>query len=204
MTPDDERALLQALCDARRAGAAPPPEVARGVDALFAAAQGRVYVACVRIVGDPERARDLAQEALLTGFRNLGSFRGEGRLSTWLYGIAKGLALNAVRRRGEVLSEDGVLDADDPGLSALAALRREEREALVHAAAATLDPLAREAVHLRYVEEVPVDRITELLGLTDASGARGLLQRCRRHLQRELRARLTELGHGSSFFRVTG
>ncbi len=203
MTPADEYQLLQALLAAQQTGEPVAAELVAGVDALFAGAQGRVYAICRRIVGEDEKARDLSQEALLTGYRKLPEFRGEGRLSTWLYGIAKGLSLNAVRRRGEVLTEDGVLEAGDTGLGVLSDLRREEREAVLRAAAATLEPLEREAIHLRYVEELPQERITELLGLADASGARGLLQRCRRRLQRELRRRLDDLGHGSSFFRVT-
>ena len=53
----------------------------------------------------------------------------------------------------------------------------------------------------RYVEHLPVDEITSLLGLTDKSGARGVLQRCKRKLKRELSRRLAELGHGTSFVR---
>ena len=68
-------------------------------------------------------------------------------------------------------------------------------------ATATLSPLEQEAVHLRYVEGLPQDRITEILGITQASGARGVLQTCRRALTRELRSALAELGHGTSFFR---
>ena len=60
---------------------------------------------------------------------------------------------------------------------------------------------AQEAVALRYVEHLPVDEITSLLGLTDKSGARGVLQRCKRKLKRELSRRLAELGHGTSFVR---
>ena len=92
---DAEHRILDAWARACAAGGSLPAEVARDVDALFAEAQPRVYVACRRIVGDEERARDLAQEALLVGYRKLDTFRGEGRLGTWLYGIAKGLALNA-------------------------------------------------------------------------------------------------------------
>lgn len=53
-------------------------------------------------------------------------------------------------------------------------------------------------MHLRYVEEVGLDEITLLLGLTEASGARGVLQRCKRKLARELGRRLQELGQGPS------
>jgi len=170
------------------------------VERLFAAHQDRVYAICYRFVRDPERANELAQETLLTAWRKLPEFRGDSRFGTWLYGIARGLCFNAVRRKQDLLSSDGVIETESPEQGALHKLRRREREELLRAAAAAvLDPQEQEAVHLRYVEHLPQARITDLLGLDEASGARGVLQRCRRKLQRELRQRLAELGHGTSF-----
>lgn len=197
-------AVIAALCAAMNGGAPPDPALIEQVDAVFAIQQPRIYRLCLRMVGEPERARDLAQDAMLTAYRKLPEFRGDAAFSTWIYGIAKHLCLNAIRRRGEVLSEDGVIEVDDPTYGALHQLRQQERESLVtEASRAVLDPLEQEAVYLRYVEGMPQERITEVLGLTDKSGARGLLQRCRRKLQRELRERLALLGHGSSFIRGT-
>lgn len=199
-TRDAERALVADFVRFHEEGGPVPADLARALDELFAASQVRVYAVCRTIVGDPERARDLAQEAMLTGLRSLHTFRGDSTFGTWMYGIARYLCFNAVRRKGEVLTEDGVLETDEPGANVLSRLRRAEREELLRQAAATLDPLEQEAIHLRYVEGVPQERITELLGLDSATGARGLLQRCRRRLGRELRARLVEMGHGPSFF----
>ena len=202
-TAEEEREIIDRLCGLRDAQAPIPTELAASVNALFNAAQPRVYGVCRKITGDPERARELCQESLLIGYRKLGAFRGEGRLSTWLYGIARGEALNAIRRKQDMLSEDGIIEAGDPSLGVLSSFRKEEREAVLRAASATLSAPEREAIHLRYVEGLPQDRITEILGLTSKSGARGLLQSSRRHLKRALREELERLGHGSSFFDVT-
>jgi len=179
-----------------------PASLAAEVDALFAANQGRVFHACRRIVRNEEQARDLAQETLLVAYRKLGSFRGESAFSTWLHGIARGLCFNAVRRRSETLSEDGLVEVDDPTLPVLSRMRKAERSAVFQRVMQGLTAEEQEAVHLRYVEGLPQDTITEVLGLSSASGARGLLQRCRRHLEKGLRAELGALGHGSSFFRT--
>ena len=196
--------VIASLRKTMQAGAQVDPQLIAQIDALFAQQQPRIYRLCLRMVGDPERARDLAQDAMLTAYRKLPDFRGDAAFGTWLYGIAKHLCLNAIRRRGEVLSEDGVIELGDPTAGALRQLRQNEREALViEASRAVLDPLEQEAVYLRYVEGMPQDRISEVLNLTDKSGARGLLQRCRRKLQREMRERLALLGHGSSFVRGT-
>jgi RNA polymerase sigma-70 factor (ECF subfamily) len=200
----EDAVIIERVIGALSGSEPPDPELVDQLDALFAAQQPRIYRLCLRMVRDPERAQELAQDAMLTAYRNLPNYRGDSAFSTWLYGIARNLCLNAIRRRGELLSEDGVVEIDDPGRGALSQLRQQEREALLIAASqAVLDPLEQEAVYLRYVEGMPQETITEVLGIDDKSGARGVLQRCRRKLQRELRSRLALLGHGSSFIRGT-
>ncbi len=172
------------------------------VNALFAAQQDFVYAVCMKFVGEPERARELAQDTLLVAWGKLEQYDGRCRFSTWLYGIARNLSFNAIRRHGELLTADGVLEEGEAGTTVLLGLLQEERESLLTAAAAAvLSPIEQEAIHLRYVENLPQDRITELLALQQSTGARGLLQRCRRKLDRELRRRLAEMGRGSSFIR---
>lgn len=174
------------------------------VDELFAAHRDRVYALCLRYVGNPEHAMDLAQDTLLTAYQKLATFRGDASFLTWLLRIAKYKCMNAIRKHGEQLTEDGVLLLEDPTSSALVRLRRQEREELLLAAAeAVLDPVEQEAVYLRYTENLPIDRITDLLEIDVASGARAVLQRCKRKLGREIRRRLEEMGHGSSFVRGT-
>jgi RNA polymerase sigma-70 factor (ECF subfamily) len=200
----DDAAIIQAVVDAMNGSSPADPALIERLDGLFAAQQPRIYRLCLRMVRNPEQAQDLAQDAMLTAYRSLHKYRGESSFPTWLYGIARNLCLNAIRRRGELLSEDGLIEVNDPGRGALSQLRQHEREALLTAASqAVLDPLEQEAVYLRYVEGMPQDNITEVLGIQDKSGARGVLQRCRRKLQREIRERLALLGHGSSFIRGT-
>ena len=58
----------------------------------------------------------------------------------------------------------------------------------------------RVAGYLRYVEGLSQEEITVILRLESATGGRGLLQRCRRKLERELREELARIGHRSTFF----
>lgn len=55
--------------------------------ALVRAHQDEVYTLARRLVGDPHLASDVAQEALIRAWRALPKFRGDARLSTWLYRI---------------------------------------------------------------------------------------------------------------------
>lgn len=172
------------------------------VDRLFARHQDRVYAYCLRFVGRPEQAMDLAQDTLLRAYQKLPGFRGEARFDTWLLKIARYNCLNAIRKKRDVLASDGIIETEDAASeTTYRRLRREEQEGLLRAASrAVLDEQEQEAVYLRYVEQVGIDEITSILGIEAKSGARGVLQRCKRRLQRELKRRLDELGHGSSFF----
>ncbi len=157
---------------------------------------------CRRLVRDPERADELAQDALLVAWRRLEQFNGDSSFSVWVQGITRNICFNAIRRRSEVLLEDGVVEAESSERSALSAMQAQEREELLRRASRSLSPVEQEAVFLRYVEQLPQETITDLLELTEASGARGLLQRCRRKLERAIRAELAAMGLGSSFLRA--
>ncbi|MFT5458135.1 MAG: RNA polymerase sigma-70 factor (ECF subfamily) [Myxococcota bacterium] len=197
---DDIHQLVLAAREGDEAGRA----VAIGrLEAAFSAQNDRIYAVCLRYTGDPERARELAQDALLVAWERLEGFRGGSSFATWVFGIAKNLARNDVRKHKDQLTEDGVLTATDPVASVLRSLRRQELEEVVQAAISDLPPLDQEAVYLRYVEGMAVNQITDLLEIKAASGARGILQRCRRQLASNLHARLEELGHTSTFFRDT-
>lgn len=180
------------------------PSLRADLDRLFEAHRGRVRVLCLRMVGDEARAEELVQEALLVAYRQLPDFDGRARFGTWIYGIARNLCLNAVRKRGELLSEDGVVEVGDGARDVLRGLQREERLALVRRVVSrTLDGREQEVAHLRYVEEVPLARIDGILGL-GGSGSRAVLQRSRRKLTAALRRELEALGHGESLLRSGG
>ncbi len=185
----------------RRAGERPgSPSLDADLDRLFAAHRPQLLSLCRRLVGDPARAEELVQEAQAVAWRKLPEFQAGVRFGPWIYGIARNLCRNARRKASEALTEDGVVEPESEAAGALRLLRRQERTALVARAAATLTAQEQEAVHLRYVEEVPLAEIDALLGLS-GSGARGVLQRVKRKLSREVAAELERLGHGRSLLR---
>src|SRR5919112_5759730 len=88
MTDFDERALIE-RCRA-------------GDDIAFSELVDRyknlVYAIVARMVTDPTQADDLAQEVFLKVYRGLPYFRGEARLSTWIYRIVLNVCTQARRR----------------------------------------------------------------------------------------------------------
>ena len=62
--------------------------------------QDRVFNAAFYMLGDEEDAEDVTQDVFLKAYEGLGSFRGEAKFGTWLYGIMLNLVRNLFRRRG--------------------------------------------------------------------------------------------------------
>jgi RNA polymerase sigma factor (sigma-70 family) len=84
--------------------------------------------------GDAHQADDLAQEAFVKAWKKLGSFRSEGKFSTWLFGIAHNEWRMKVRGRKELaledLAENPPADAEQPDNAAASRLRLDLAEAM--------------------------------------------------------------------------
>jgi RNA polymerase sigma-70 factor (ECF subfamily) len=70
---------------------------AAAFERLVADRSGEIYGLLYRLTENPEEARDLTQETFLRAFQNIGSFRGDADLRTWIYRIAINQARNRWR-----------------------------------------------------------------------------------------------------------
>jgi RNA polymerase sigma-70 factor (ECF subfamily) len=64
----------------------------------------RVYSLCLRMLGDPVEAEDLAQEAFLQLFRKIHTFRGESAFSSWLHRLTANVVLMSFRKKKVVVA----------------------------------------------------------------------------------------------------
>ena len=93
--PDDQRSD-RAIVDAVLAG---DPDAYRH---LVERESASIVRACHRVLGDLHEAEDAAQEAFVTAYRSLASWRGEGPFGAWLTRIAVRIALRQVGQRRSV------------------------------------------------------------------------------------------------------
>ena len=167
----------------------------------WAAERARLVRLCARLTGDAAAADDLAQETLLEAWRSQQALRDPDRFSAWLAGIARNVCLRWMRRQqspvARARSLDGTPDEDvtpldewltDPDEIELA-LERKELAALLDRALTLLPAETRDALRAHYLEEAPLARIAERLGV-QASAVAVRLQRGRLALRRLLTTEL--------------
>lgn len=157
----------------------------------------RVYLAALAVLGSEAEAEDAAQEVMIKAFRNLKSFRGEARFSTWLLSIAlnegRGRLRKAKRTPIESLDErqEGQEGDFTPAMLTdwreipLETLERSELRAALREAVAELSPIYREVFTLRDLEEMNVEETAHILGVT-ANVVKVRLHRARLQLQKRL------------------
>jgi len=187
-------------------------QVAAGNQAAFEAIMRRHNRALFRtaraILRDDAEAEDALQEAYLQAYRNIGSYRGDARLSTWLARVVASEALMRLRKQvrrsaiiplqpGVTLEEinevtEGSMDKEPEG----AARRAELRKLLEHRIDA-LPGAYRAVFMLRAVEEYSVEETAAILQIPEAT-VRSRLFRAR-SLLREGLASEVDLACGDAF-----
>ena len=160
---------------------------------LFERHHLRVAAWCFRITGDSDAATDLAQEVFLKAFQHLDSFRGQSKFTTWLYAIARNRCMDALHSRANTpeRAEDGVLErmVDARTLDCLTAMeQRQSQELLRRLIQESLDATEIQVLTMHYAQEIPLEAVTRLLGLQNASGAKANIVSARRKLARALTA----------------
>lgn len=132
---------------------------------LYRRYRQRVFVYLLRVVGDVGAAEELANDVLVEVWHCAGTFRGQSRPSTWIFGIAHHKAVNALRRRRAPVEDAGALaDVPDPGESADAAAIRHNLRERVRAALRALSPAHREVMELTFNEGFSCQEIAEIMG----------------------------------------
>jgi RNA polymerase sigma-70 factor, ECF subfamily len=168
--------------DRLRAGDAP------AFEELVMTYQHRVFGVALRMLGNRAEAEEVAQEAFVRAHRALGAFRGDAKLSTWLYAITSRLCLNRLasgERRLTRQGEDALLRLSDAGPRPDAALERRELETALGRAIAELPEDRRIVVVLRDLEGLSYEEIAEVLELPLGT-VRSRLHRARADLKEKL------------------
>jgi RNA polymerase sigma-70 factor (ECF subfamily) len=162
---------------------------------LVANYQDMVYNTALGIVQNSEDAEDVTQEVFIQVYRSIDQFKGDARLSTWIYRITTTKALDHIRSRrrkkrfafitslfgpnDELVHEP--VDFQHPGV----ALDRKEQAALLFRMIEQLPENQKVAFTLHKTEDLSYQEIAEVMKLS-VSAVESLLFRARQNLRKLL------------------
>ncbi|MFL5736063.1 MAG: RNA polymerase sigma factor [Actinomycetota bacterium] len=124
----------------------------------------RVYSIALRMTGREEDARDAAQDAFVSAYRKLSSFRGDSAFTTWLHRVTVNATYDLLRKRSR--APEPVADVPEPFTSTVDDPAARVAQALeVRAALALLPEDYRAVLVLRDMEDLPIDEVAAVLDL---------------------------------------
>ena len=160
-------------------------------EALVVRHERYVYNLALRVVGDPDEAEDLAQQAFLRAWRGLPQFRGQAKFSTWLYRIVTNLCYSRLPQLKKDLvmlaPDEEALDLPDERQAVEPGLLDAELRECLHRAIESLPEGCRLLLTLRHLQELSYEEIAQVTGLPLGTVKTGIF-RARRRLKEVLDA----------------
>lgn len=152
-----------------------------------------VFTVALRMVKNREEAEEVAQDTFIKVYKSLGKFKGDSKLSTWIYRIAYNTCLDRLkkseRRRKDVAIDElegfEIKDIDN----ALEKLVQSEKQEMIKACIAKLSPKDAALLTLFYLEEKNLNELGEIIKMNQNAVKVGLF-RARGRLAKVLKKQL--------------
>lgn len=155
MKPTEETSLIQRLNQ--------PEQQRQAFEEVVNLYGPQLYRQIRRMVYSHDDTNDILQNTFIKAWNNLDTFRGEARLSSWLYRIATNEALNFLQRRKETTALDDSPSAVVNQLTADEYFDGDETELLLQQAIASLPEKQRIVFQLKYYEEMKYEEMSQVL-----------------------------------------
>lgn len=145
-----------------------------------------VYTICLRMLVNEADAMEAAQDVFVKAFRAIGTFQEKARFSTWLYRITYNQCISVIRKKVRVIDlvddvpEGEISESDIDGLEMITI---EERKECLQMALDALPETDSVVVTLFYLEELSLEEIAKITGLTSGN-IRIKLHRSRKKMYR--------------------
>ncbi|WP_218598771.1 RNA polymerase sigma factor [Polaribacter sp. NJDZ03] len=159
--------------------------------------QQKVFGTCISFIPNKEDAEDVAQEVFLEVFKSIHKFKGDSKLSTWIYKIATNKCLEFIRKKNTkkrfafmqtILGNETPLDktsyfteVNHPGIL----LENKEKSAIIFKAINTLPEVQRVVFTLAKIDDKSYQEIVEITGKS-LSSVESLMFRAKKNLQVKL------------------
>ncbi len=153
------------------------------------------FTVALRITGNREDAEEVIMDAFVKAYRSLGSFKREAKFSTWLYRIVFNTAISRTRKKSlEFTPIDETLTERLPDAGSMASVNEltyEEKEEFVNSALQSIPPDDALLITLFYKENIPVEEISQITGLSQ-SNVKVKLHRIRKRMAAMIQTRISK------------
>ena len=153
----DEKALIAELTDPKKQRAA--------FSKVITLYQEQLYWQIRKLLINHDDTADVLQNTFLKAWSNIGSFRGDSKLSTWLYTIAHNESitfLTKAQAEREMIADD-TDEYLQQQIMADKYFDGDETQKKLLCAIATLPPKQRQVFNMRYFDEMPYEEISGIL-----------------------------------------
>jgi len=148
--------------------------------------QGLIHKVCIMYETDRDIRNDLFQEIVLQLWRSFSSFRGESKITTWMYRIALNTAISGYRKQTRLVKTEDLRDLHLNLSDQSTADPAEENVQRLHQAIHQLSEIER-AMIIMALEEIPYEEIAETIGITQ-NNVRVRMNRIREKLRKIMSA----------------
>jgi RNA polymerase sigma-70 factor (ECF subfamily) len=144
--------------------------------------QGLIHKVCIMYENDQDARNDLFQEIVLQLWKSFSTFRGEAKITTWMYRIALNTAISGYRKQTRHLKTEDLREMHFNISELSSGDDREEAIQKLQWAIRQLSEIER-AMIMMALEEVPYDEIAETIGITQ-NNVRVRMNRIRERLRK--------------------
>lgn len=143
--------------------------------------QGLIHKVCIMYEHDYDARNDLFQEIVLQLWRSFPTFRGEAKITTWMYRIALNTAISGLRKHIRNIKTEDLREVHF-NISDYYVDEREDDFQRLQWAIRQLTEVER-AMIMMALEEIPYDEIAETIGITQ-NNVRVRMNRIREKLRK--------------------
>ncbi len=156
----------------------------------------KIYNIAYRIAGNPDDASDMTQEVMIKLFRNINSFGGNSKFSTWVYRVATNTCLDELKKlrrhsaysiNSEINTGEGefLYEVEDTSPTPDLEVERGELSDMVEKAITALNPEHRAIITLRDIQEFSYEEIANILNISEGT-VKSRISRARMQLKKIL------------------
>lgn len=174
----------------------------KSFEQLIAGHQKRIFNIAYRVLGNPEDANDVTQEALVKAYCGIKKFKGKSSFSTWLFTIVNNACIDFIRKNRktdmiyldrEYETGDGTykVQLGDDENTPEELFEKKEAQRLVHESIGELSYDHRKIIILRDIEHFSYKEIAQILGCPEGT-VKSRISRAREGLKTIIKEKLKD------------